>query len=321
MTVVVVQGATDASEVPGIDRVAKVVELRYAPDSAALAAALPGADVMFGWNFRGSGLADAWPYATDLKWLQWAGAGVDGALFPGIVQSDVVLTNMRGIFDRAMAEWALGYILVFSKKIDTNFIAAQSGEWHSQITEKAEGKRVLVVGTGSIGTETGRLLRAIGMQVCGVGRKARAGGEGFEKIFGVEELNTVLPEFDFVVLVTPLTDQTRDLFGAAQFAQMKPTARFLNMGRGALVDEEALISALHAGEIAGAALDVFREEPLPADSPVRRAPNCLLSPHNSGDYTGYYEDMVSVFVDNLERYTRGDPLRNLVDKAAGFAAP
>jgi phosphoglycerate dehydrogenase-like enzyme len=189
------------------------------------------------------------------------------------------------------------------------------------MSEKVQGKRALVVGVGSIGREVGRLLRVAGMEVEAIGRSARDGDADFGHVHGIDDLLTRLPGADYVVLITPLTEQTRGLFGASEFAAMKPGARFINIGRGPLVDESALLEALQQQRIAGAALDVFVEEPLPPDSPFWSAPNCLVSPHMSGDYAEFEAAMADQFVDNWARYLAGEPLCNLVDKRLGFAAP
>ncbi len=188
------------------------------------------------------------------------------------------------------------------------------------MTEMVAGKRALIVGVGSIGRAIAALLGAAGMRVEAIGRSARDDAE-LGRIHAVNDLRARLPDADYVVLVTPLTAATRNLFGAAEFAAMAPHARFINVGRGALVDEPALLDALAGGAIAGAALDVFVDEPLPPDSPFWRAPNCLVSPHMSGDFIGYETAIASQFIDNWHRFCRGEPLENRVDKTLGFAAP
>jgi len=319
-TVVVVQGASGPDEVPGIDQIEGQVELRFAPDESALREALPGADVLFGWNFKAGGLHKVWDAAGSLRWIQWSGAGVDAVLFDELIQSDVTLTNVRGAFDRPMAEWTLGQVIGFAKRTHATFVEQGNRNWQHKETEIIQGKSVLVVGVGSIGRECARLLSAVGMDVAGVGRSARRNDPDFGDIHAVSTLSEQLPKADYVVLITPLTDQTRGLFGAAQFKAMKNTARFINIGRGPLVDEPALLAALESGDIAGAALDVFVEEPLPENSPFWTAPNCVVSPHMSGDFIGFESLMVDMFIRNLVRYEDGEELANIVDKEAGFVS-
>jgi phosphoglycerate dehydrogenase-like enzyme len=156
------------------------------------------------------------------------------------------------------------------------------------------------------------------MRVEAVGRTARPADDVFERIRGADELHAALAEADFVVDAMPLTPQTRHLFDAAAFAAMKPTARFINVGRGATVDERALVEALSAGRLAGAALDVFEQEPLPPDSPLWDMEQVIVFPHMSGDVEGWEADFANVFYDNVGRWLRGEPLHNVVDKRLGF---
>ena len=316
--IIVIQGAACAKQVPGIDAIAGGAELRFADSPGRLVEALPGAGILLGWNFSEGNLRDAWPHAGSLRWIHWTGAGVDAVLFPELIRSDVVLTNSRGIFDRAMAEYVLGLILSFAKRFPETTRHQGERRWQHRLGELVFGARVLVVGVGSIGREIAGLLTRVGLQVEGVGRRARAGDDDFGVIHAQEDLNAVLPEADYVVVIVPLTEQSRGMFGAAQFAAMKPTARIINVARGAVVDEGALADALRLGRIAGAALDVAAVEPLPADSPLWEMPQVIISPHMSGDYVGYQEAVVSAFVDNFQRFRTGQPLLNVVDKTSGF---
>ncbi len=319
--VLVVQGAKSIEEVPGLDALSDQAEIRFAAEVDELRGALTGAEVLLGWNFRADSLRQAWPSAADLRWIHWCGAGVDAAMFPELSTSDVQLTNARGVFDSPMAEWVLGMIICFAKQIPQTLEYQSRGEWNYRLSENVAGKRALVVGVGSIGRAIGRLLRAAGMRVEAVGRSARDGEPDFERIHAIDDLHQQLSANDYVVLVTPLTPQTRNLFGAAEFEAMPAHARFINVGRGALVVEEALLEALRDGAIAGAALDVFVEEPLPPGSPFWSAPNCIVSPHMSGDFAEYQAVMAAQFADNWRLYRAGEPLNNLVDKKLGFAAP
>jgi len=318
--VLVVQGASDFDAVPRLRELQDQAEIRFATSIAGLQAALPGADVLLGWNFRADSLRQAWDSAADLRWVHWCGAGVDAALFPGLVQSSIELTNARGIFDLPMAEWVLGMVLSFAKRFPQTLEFQAKCEWNHRLTETLAGKQALVVGVGSIGRAVGRQLQAAGLKVDAIGRSARDGGFDFGRIHAIGDLHAQLPRADYVILITPLTPETRNLFGAAEFAAMAPHAHFINIGRGALVVEADLLRALQDGRIAGAALDVFVEEPLPADSPFWRAPNCLISPHMSGDYYEFETAMADQFLANWGRYLTGEPLFNVVDKALGFVS-
>ncbi len=319
--IIVIQGAKGPADIPNIDTLPDDVEIRFAAGGDAFADALHGADVLFGWDFRGDLLQSNWQHADSLRWIQWSGAGVDTVIFDDLVQSDVILTNARGVFDRAMAEYAVGLMLAHFKKFPKVFADQRSRHWEHGFTNRLTGRRALIVGVGSIGREMARLFRAVGLEVAGVGRRARSGDPDFGTIHAVADLDSVLGTADIVMLIVPYTPETENMFGAEQFAAMQETALFMNFGRGALVDEDALIAALATETIAGAAIDVARQEPLPADHPLWRARNIIITPHVSGDYIESLEDIAALFYDNLGRYMRGEPLRNLVDKHTGFAAP
>jgi len=316
--VLLIQGAEQIEDVPRLGELCEQAELRFATTTDELRAALSGAEAMLGWNFRADSLREAWDSATELRWIHWAGAGVDAAMFPELVDSDVQLTNARGIFDVPIAEWVLGMIICFAKQIPETLEFQAQAQWRHRLTEIVAGKRALVVGVGSIGRAIGRLLQAAGMEVEAIGRSARDGGADFSHIHAVDDLHAHLAGADYVVLITPLTEHTRNLFGATEFAAMASHARFINVGRGALVVEDALLKALNEQQIAGAALDVFVDEPLQPDSPFWSATNCLVSPHMSGDYIEYEAAMAKQFLDNWTRYAAGNPLNNIVDKKLGF---
>ena len=318
--VIVIQGAASADQVPGIASIKSHAELRFADSTKALTEMLAGAEILLGWDFSEANLRGVWSHANRLRWIHWSGAGVDAVLFPELVESDVVLTNARGIYDRAMAEYVLGLILSFAKRFPETTRHQEQRRWQHRLGELIVGSRALIVGVGSIGREIARLLASAGLHVEGVGRRARASDDDFVVVHSREDLNAVLPEADYVVIVVPLTDETRGLFGAVQLSAMKPTARLINVARGAVLDESALVEALRSGKIAGAALDVTAIEPLPGDSPLWSMPEVIISPHMSGDYVGYQEVVVSAFIDNFQRFRVGQPLLNVVDKASGFVS-
>ena len=315
---IVIHGVSTVDEVPGIETVLSEISVRCAPNLTALRDALPGASVLLGWKFDATELHEAWDCVDQLRWIQWPGAGVDAVLCPFLVESNIVLTNMRGVFDRAIAEYVLGLILAFAKDLPETCHAQRERRWAYRLSERVEDCQVLVVGVGGIGRAIGRMLGAVGCHVHGVGRSARSGDSDFAVIYASEDLDQVLADADYVVAAAPLTDKTHGLFGAKQFATMKQSARFINIGRGALVDEIALVEALQQQQIAGAALDVFETEPLPPDSPLWDFENVIVSPHMSGDYDGYQVTVAQVFLDNLHRFRHGKPLLNRVDKHLGF---
>ncbi len=318
MSRVVVMGATEESPPPGIAAIADAIELLFADTEPSMAAALPGADVVFAWRPRSGLLRPTWEHADALRWIQSASAGVEDLLFEEMVKSPVVLTNARGIFDDAMAEYVVGLLLLFAKGLPGVLERQRRREWFPRDSEQLAGKRVLVVGVGSIGHAIGKRCKGVGMTVRGVGTRARTRDDVFALVHTAEDLEEACGWADVVVNVLPSTPGTRHRFDDTVFAAMQPSARFVNVGRGSTVDEAALVRALQEGRIAGAALDVFEREPLPEDSPLWDLPNVIVSPHMSADFAGWREMLVELFVENLSRYLTGRPLKNVVDKELGY---
>jgi phosphoglycerate dehydrogenase-like enzyme len=315
---ILVNGANNLSQVPGLEVVLSYAQVAFAPDEAHLAQELPNAEILLGWDFRGRELSSQWQHAHHLKWIHWCGAGVEAVLFEELMQSDVILTNAQGLFDRAMAEYVLGYMLMATKRFIDSWEFQKRRHWQYRLTPMLSGQRAAIVGVGSIGREIATRLKSMGVGVTGVGRRARTSDPVFARIVGQADLLQAVSEVDWVISVLPATPSTENVFNHAVFAAMSTSSRFINVGRGSAVDESALIQALENGDIAGAMLDVFRAEPLPESSPLWQTPNLVISPHMSGDYTGFHRDMVAQFVDNLTRYQHGEALLNVVDKRLGF---
>lgn len=301
----------------GMAAIEEVAEVRYTRADG-LAAAMEGADVLFLWDFFSSAVKDVWQHAGALNWIHVAAAGVDTLLFDDLRNSEVVVTNARGIFDRPISEFVLGSILAMAKDIPGSLRRQRQRVWQHRETERVDGARALVVGTGSIGRATARLLSAAGLSVSGVGRTARTGDPDFGTVHASDDLASVVADCDYLVLIAPLTAATRGMVGSEVLNAMKPTARLVNVGRGELVDDAALLNALRSGSIAGAALDVFSTEPLPPESPLWQLENVLISPHLSGDAVGWRERLSEQFTDNFGRYLRDEPLLNVVDKHLGY---
>jgi phosphoglycerate dehydrogenase-like enzyme len=315
---VTVFGARGIQDLPGLAALEPQADVRFSTDEEGLAHLLPGTDVVLVWDFRARVLERLWPKAGKLRWVHWASAGVDAALFPGLRDSDVILTNARGVFDHTMAEYVLGLVLCFAKDFPRTVRSQDRREWNFRYTEPIQGKTALLVGTGNIGRAIGAMLRAAGMTVIGVARSARAGDPVFGDVRAFNALDDALADADYVINITPSTPDTRGLFSADRFGRMKPGARFINVGRGDAVVETDLEAALRNGVIAGAALDVFGEEPLPGDSPLWELGNLIISPHMSGDTDGSDQMLLAQFVENFERFVNGAPMRNVVDKHKGY---
>ncbi|KRW96652.1 D-2-hydroxyacid dehydrogenase [Paracoccus sp. MKU1] len=315
---IVIGGAAQPEDIPGFDQIGVEHEIAFAPDDETLRRHLPEAEVFVSWSFRNSGLERNWDCAGKLKWLHWCGAGVKPALFPALVDSKVVLTNARGIFDQAMAEYVLGMVLSFSIGLPGMLAEQAERRWTYRQSELLKGTRAAVFGVGGIGQRIGELLRAVGVSVTGIGRTPRQTETVFGRVLGREDRFAVLAKADWIIAVMPDTPDTEGYFGADEFRAMRHSARFLNIGRGNSVDEPALVEALRRGQIAGAALDVFAQEPLPEDSLLWSVPNLIITPHVSGDFQGYERAMFMQFLENLERFAKGKALLNVVDKHAGY---
>jgi len=302
---------------PRLAEVEKLAEVRLTK-AGGLAEALDGADVLYQWHSFSPALRENWGAASSLQWVHVTAAGVSQLMFDELIRSDVTYTNSRGVLSRAIAEFALGFVLDMAKDAQGSFRLQQQQRWQHRVTRKIHGQRALVVGTGSIGREIARLFRAVGMDVDGAGRTGRSGDVDFGRIHSSADLAGIVHGYDVVVLAAPLTAETSGLVGADVLAAMKQSAYLINVGRGPLVDTGALTEALASGAIAGAALDVVHPEPLPEGHALWAMENVIITPHMSGDTDDYLDDLGTLFVDNLKRYCSGEPLENVVDKALGF---
>lgn len=317
--VITILTAPDEKEPPGIEAIRARGDVRIAWDEQTLNDALPDSRVLMVTDFRTEALEAAWPSARQLEWIHATSAGVDALMFPALVDSDVPVTNARGIFDRSIAEYVLCTMLMFIKDVPNSLRLQARRQWQHRDTGRAEGREVLIVGAGSIGRQIARLARAIGMNPHGVARHARPGDDDFVAIHSNDQLYDQLEIADFVVIAAPLTPQTEGLFDRTAFAAMKKDARLINIGRGPIVKTQDLMDALNRGVIAGAALDVFEQEPLPEDHPLWTMDNVILTPHMSGDFIGWRRALTDQFLENFDRWHRGEELFNLVDKKKGYA--
>ncbi len=310
----------DGTPLPHPERVEALADVRHVGEDD-LAAALPGADVLLVGGAGFTRIAQAWPADPALapRWLHVAATGVEHVLFDALVRDPgLTLTNSRGVYDEAIAEYVLGLILALAKDLPGTLAHQRRRQWRWRESERIGGRAALVAGTGPIGRAIARQLRAAGMRVSGAGRTGRSDDPDFGTVYGSGELPEALAEADYVVLAAPLTPQTRGMIDERALRATKPTARLVNVGRGGLVVQDALVDALRHGRLAGAALDVFEEEPLPENSPLWDLPGVIVSPHMAGDVHGWREAQAGLFLDNLHRYLAGRPLRNVVDKARGY---
>ncbi|MEU9503914.1 D-2-hydroxyacid dehydrogenase [Streptomyces sp. NPDC048196] len=288
-------------------------------DEAGLAGRLPTADVLLAWDFTSEAIREAWPErGPKPRWVHTASAGVDQLLCPALVADDTVVTNARGVFEQPIAEYVAGLVIAMAKDFYGSWELQRQRRWQHRETLRLAGTRAVVVGSGPIGRAIGSTLLALGVKVDLVGRRERPDDPHFGLVHAADALNGLLPHADWVICAAPLTDATRGLFGKEAFGLMPPRARFVNVGRGPLVVEPDLITALREWRIAAAALDVFENEPLPADSPLWDVPHLIVSPHMSGDTLGWRDALAEQFQDNFDRWAAGEPLANVVDKRLGY---
>jgi phosphoglycerate dehydrogenase-like enzyme len=274
--------------------------------------------------------------APQLKWIQLLSAGADHAI--GALKSDrIAMTTASGIHATAISEYTLASMLAYAHRFHLMLRAQLKHEWmrtgafRGNISELS-GKTIGIIGYGSIGRETARLARALGMRVLALKHDPNThrdpgwcppnlgDPEGVipEKFYGADQREEILRESDYISLTLPLTEHTRKLIGAREIAAMRPGAFIVNIGRGEVIDESALIDALRAGKIGGAGLDVFEKEPLPPESPLWDFENVILTPHMSGANSGYMDKACELFADNLRRFNSGQPLLNIVDRRLGY---
>ena len=256
-----------------------------------------------------------------LEWLQTNSAGVEAYIQPGVLAGDTLLTNATGAYGLAIAEHMLGMLLELFKKLELYRDAQKSGAWQSQGAVKAVyGSTVLVLGMGDIGGEFAARCKALGAKVIGVRRSPRPCPEYADEVHLLEDLDSLLPHADVVAITLPGTDATRGLMSRERLAKMKEGAVLLNVGRGFIVDTEALCDALERGHLSGAGVDVTDPEPLPPTHRLWNIPTAVVTPHISGFYhlRETHERIVGIFLENLRHFQAGEPLRNLVDFATGY---
>jgi phosphoglycerate dehydrogenase-like enzyme len=315
---VLVIGRQAGAPPPGLPERSSEAAYILTDDSETVRRHLPGTEVVFHYGEPKEALRDAWERSGDLRWVHVGGVGVDWALFPDLMASDVSVTNSRGIFDVTLPEYVLTMMLALSKDLPGTVRAQQQGEWQHRLLEPMAGQRVVILGAGTIARSTARLLRAMGMTVTLVGRSERTDGSDEERVRAVADMHLLLPDADWLIALVPLTGSTRGLIGAPELARLPRGARLVNVGRGPVVVESALVAALRSGHLGGAALDVFETEPLPRESPLWAMPNVIVSPHIGGDVADTPAALTRAFLANLRRYLAGEPLQDVVDKRLGF---
>lgn len=315
--VVAVAGASGSCPPPGLSHPLPRCDVRFIASPEMLARDAADAEVVFVWRPGPDWRPAFTGVSRPLRWIAVSTVGVDWLLSPELARSDVIVTNSAGVFDDAMAEYALALVSAVCADLHTTIRLQGRREWVHRDTGRLAGRQVIVVGAGRIGRAITRLIGRAGADVRCVGRHSRMDPE-LGQVAAVSELPHLLPCADFVILALPLTAQTHGLLGQPEFGLMNGGSWLINLGRGALVDEAALLTALRDGTLGGAALDVFTDEPLPAGSPFWELPNVIVSPHMPADFRGWERALTDLFLAQLSRYRAGQPLANVVDKELGF---
>jgi phosphoglycerate dehydrogenase-like enzyme len=286
------------------------LELTVSSTEAEAGALIGETEILYAWNFPRELLGRA----PHLRWIQNMGAGVERFLVPELAP-DVILTRAAGIFGPWMAEYTLGWALWTTQNMERLRTQQRAREWREVNPTRLRGATLCVVGLGDIGRTIARSAHALGMVVVGVSRSGRKARE-VDRVLRTAALPRALAAADFVVLTVPLTEATRGLIDAAALAAMRSGAWLINVARGAVVDEAALVSALRERRIGGAVLDVFAEEPLPSAHPLWALDNAVITPHISGPSTP--DEINPIFADNLQRYLTNRPLRHVADRRRGY---
>jgi phosphoglycerate dehydrogenase-like enzyme len=283
---------------------------------AELLPSMPDAEVMLAGTFTPGMLA----VADRLRWVHSTGAGVERLLFPELVESSVTVTNARSAHRVAMPEYVLMAMLSWTHHLPTLVKAQGRREWIKPVPDEVWGKTLGLLGYGEIGRAVAERAGCLGVR-CLAYRRHPERAEGHrlvERVYGPDELHAFLAASDFVVNSLPLTGETHGVIGEAELRAMGPKSVLIHLGRGPTVQQEALLRALREGQIAGAFLDVFDEEPLAVESPFWELENVIVTSHTSGNSTHYLERSIDIFCENLGRHRAGEPLRNVVDKRLGY---
>jgi phosphoglycerate dehydrogenase-like enzyme len=281
-------------------------------------ASLDEAKAVLAWTTGRAALDPVLERAKRLVWVHSSAAGLDHLLSPTLVAHPAVLTNSRGVFSRSLAEFVLAAILHFAKEVPRLRRQQAAGVWEVFDLRMVEGATLGVIGYGDIGRAAAALARAVGMRVVAQRRRPELSRDDGIPSALHARIEPVLEAADYLLLATPLTPSSRRMIGPAELARLKPDAVLINVGRGGVVDEPALVAALERGGLRGAALDVFETEPLPEGHPFFRMDNVLVSPHCADHVAGWLEASMRLFLENVSRFVRGEPLSNVADKHEGY---
>jgi phosphoglycerate dehydrogenase-like enzyme len=316
-----VTGDPKAPYLKELDQLSSKARIFVSDDLTKIAELAPEADVILNGEFKDPQLfQNAFRLAARVRWVHVLSAGVEHILSPEIIASPVPLTNGRGVFRRPLAEWAISAMLHFQYDHRRLIRQQDAGIWEAFDIDELHGTTIGIVGYGEIGRAVAERAKPFGCRIVALRRKPEdsAGDPLIDRAYAPAQINEMLVDCDFLVAAAPLTPETRGLIGPAQIALLKPSAVVMNIGRGPVIDEGALIVALESKKIRGAALDVFDIEPLPSGHAYYKLQNVLLSPHSADHTPGWRDSAFQFFLENFARFVKGEPLENVVDKHAGY---
>jgi phosphoglycerate dehydrogenase-like enzyme len=281
--------------------------------------AVSDAEAIFHWSADRATLRQVFLASPKVLWVHSRNAGLDSVLFPELIESPIPLTNGSGVFSQSLGEFALAAILYFAKDFGRMLRNQKSQRWEAFDVEEIAGQTVGIVGYGDIGRAVASRAKAMGMKVLALKRHAPAEADPFiERFYAPRQMLEMLALCDYVIVAAPLTGETRHMVSEAQFAAMKPSAVVINVGRGPVIDQAALVRALAARRIRGAGLDVFEQEPIPAGDPIWSLDNVLISPHTADHTATWLNRAMQFFLEQYERFSKGQPLENVVNKRLGY---
>ena len=316
LTLLVIANPT-APHLEFLKHLPKDIQAIVSDDPEKIRATAPHAAAILNTDSRATLLETALAASPSIRWVHHLYTGVEGILSPAIQASPVPLTNGRGVFGLPLGEWTLAAMLHFSYDLRRVVRQQEAGVWQPFISRCLHGSTLGIVGYGGIGQHAARLANSFGVKIAALRRRPeKFTGDPAVSTFG--QIDDLMAASDYVLVATPLTKETRGMIGEKQIAAMKPTCVLINVGRGPVIEEAALIRALQSGKIRGAALDVFDVEPLPSSHPFYSMPNVLLSPHTADRVENFFKFAYDAFYENLDRFRKGEPLDYLVDKHAGY---
>ncbi|HXB73158.1 MAG TPA: D-2-hydroxyacid dehydrogenase [Candidatus Acidoferrales bacterium] len=319
-TILVLANPTDP-QLAMLQELPSETSLAVGNSAEAFERAAPAADVIFNWGGGRQLLREAFAMSPNVRWVHSKAAGLDSMLFPELIESPVPLTNGRGVFSQSLGEFALAAVLYFAKDFRRMMRNQMAGRWEAFDVVEVTGQTAGIVGYGDIGRAAATRLRAMGLRILALRRQGPSlynVDPLVDQIYSPDGRLEMIARCDYVVVAAPLTPDTRGLIGEAEFAAMKPNAVVINVGRGPVIDEAAMVRALTEGRIKGAGLDVFDKEPLPEGHPFYRLENVLLSPHCADHTADWQEQAMRFFLEQFERFRTGEPLRNVVNKKQGY---